>query len=255
MLVVFVIGLLAVPALAQRAWEKPIEKWDKEAALNVLKESPWAQSYQSAEGSAAAERAQSSLEQADQRLGRAEWGRTARGLGPQPVVVRLQSGLPIRQALVRLQQIEMGYDRMDAEKRAKYDAEAKTFLDCKICQDYYVVTLTKFKRSASEGVDEAMFQTLKMEDLKGNVQLVNDKGEQRELIYFLAPKQSGESATLYFKRKDNNGNLLLTPESKTVKLVFNRAFLDNRTNPYGALLPRHFEFKVPKLIINDQLAF
>jgi hypothetical protein len=66
---------------------------------------------------------------------------------------------------------------------------------------------------------------------------------------------AGESATLYFKRKDDKGNLLLTPENKTVKLVFNKYFLEDRSNPYGPLLPRNFEFKVSKMMIDDQLAF
>jgi hypothetical protein len=255
MLFVFVIGL-TLSTFAQKTWEKPIEKWNKEEALNILKESPWSQSFQAAEGSIAAEMQQTSRDQVGQRVtGRPEITRSDRQFGSQPIVVRLQSGLPIRQALVRLQQIDQGYDKMNTEQRARYDAEAKKFLDCKICQDYYVITITKFKRSSNEGVDDGMFQVSKFEDLKGNIQLVNDKGEQRELVYFLAPKMAGESATLYFKRKDDKGNLLLTPENKTVKLVFNKYFLEDRSNPYGPLLPRNFEFKVSKMMIDDQLAF
>ncbi|HLM02315.1 MAG TPA: hypothetical protein VK400_14785 [Pyrinomonadaceae bacterium] len=254
-LLVFVLGLAASSAFAQKTWEKPFQQWDKESALKILDGSPWAQSYQSAQGTAAAERAQSTLEQSDQRLGRAEWGRTARQMAPQPIVIRLQSGLPLRQALVRLQQIEAGYDKMSEEKRAQYDARTKEFLDCPICKNYYVVTLTKYRKSSSEGVDDGMFQTLRLEDLKGNIQLVNDKGEQRQLAHFIAPTRAGESAVLFFPRKDGKGNILLTPENQSFKLAFNNTFLEDPKNPYGSLLQRNFEFKVSKLIVNNELLF
>jgi hypothetical protein len=169
--------------------------------------------------------------------------------------VRLQSGLPVRQALVRLQQIEAGYDKMNEEQRNKLDARTKEFLDCAVCQNYYVVTLTKFRKTSTEGVDDAMFQTLKLENLTGYIQLVNDKGERRELVHYIAPKRAGESAVLFFPKKDDKGNQLLSSQSKEFKLSFSNVFLQNRNNPYASLLPRSFDFKVSKMMIDNTFNF
>jgi hypothetical protein len=256
-LVLFVcICFLANIASAQKTWEKPLQKWSKDDALRILSESPWAQSYQSAAAAVLAEQSQTARDQADQRiLMRPEISRTSRQLGAQPVVVRLQSGLPIRQALVRLQQIEANYDKMNEEQRAKFDVRTKEFLDCPVCQNYYVVTLTKFRKTSTEGVDDAMFQTLKLEDLKGNIHLVNEKGEKSELAHYIAGTRPGESAVLFFPKKDNKGNQLFSQQDELFKIAFSNIFLQNRTNPYSYLLPRSFDFKVSKMMINNALNF
>lgn len=91
---------------AQKFLEKPYQKWSKEDAIKLLTDSSWVQTYQSAEGLAAAEREQAAKSQADQSMrgtgGRPTVGSTARNLGQTPVVIRLHSALPVRQALVRL---------------------------------------------------------------------------------------------------------------------------------------------------------
>ncbi|MBA2735577.1 MAG: hypothetical protein H0U50_02195, partial [Pyrinomonadaceae bacterium] len=52
----------------------------------------------------------------------------ARNFGSPPVVIRLHSALPIRQALVRIQQISAGYDKMDEKQKADFDAGQRDFL-------------------------------------------------------------------------------------------------------------------------------
>jgi hypothetical protein len=250
------ICFLASITLAQKTWEKPLQKWSKDDALRILSESPWAQSYQSAAAAITADQAQTAREQGDQRiLMRPEVSRLPRQLGAQPIVARLQSGLPIRQALVRMQQIEAGYDKMNEDQRSKFDARTKEFLDCPVCQNYYVVTLTKFRKTSTEGVDDAMFQTLKLEDLKGNIHLVNERGEKSELVHYIAGTRPGESAVLFFPKKDNKGNQLVSQQDEIFKIVFSNTFLQNRTNPYSYLLPRSFDFKVSKMMINNALNF
>ena len=44
----------------------------------------------------------------------------------------------------------------DADKAA-FDKGREKFLECGICKDYYVVTLTKFKDSTGTAVDEGIF--------------------------------------------------------------------------------------------------
>jgi hypothetical protein len=210
--------------------------------------------YQSEKGLAAASVAQGALGQSDTRLGGQERGSVSRVLQPPVIVAMLHSAGPVRQALVRMRQIQAGYDKMKEDDRKKFDQSQSILFNCAICQDYYVVTLTKTKDPSVTAADDGLFQTLKFEDLKGKVWLVNEKDEKRELAQFTPPKRAGDPAVFYFKRADENGAVLVTPENKDVKFVFSYDLLDNK-NAYSSLIPRSFDFKVSKLILNGKVEF
>ncbi|MBX7171858.1 MAG: hypothetical protein K1X72_12930 [Pyrinomonadaceae bacterium] len=181
-------------------------------------------------------------------------GSTSRALSVVPVIIRLHSALPIRQALVRLQQIDAGYDKMDEQKRTIFDNAMKNILDCPLCQNYYVVTMTKAVNSSRENVEDGLFQSMKNEQLKGNIWLVNENGEKDELEQFVPPKSANDLALFFFKRNDAQGNAFLTAEDKNFKVVFNSAFLTS-SNPYASILPKSFEFKISGLVLNGNLIF
>ena len=186
--------------------------------------------------------------------GNGRYAGSAERSAPAPLVVRLHSGLPIRQAVTRGRQLAAGYDKMDAAQQKEYAEGSKTFLDCAICKTYYVISITSYPDSTSQTIEEAVFQKSTLNDLKGKIFLINDKGEQRELFQFTPPKKSGDSAYLFFQRNDEKGNMLITKDSKDFKLFFNSEFFVG-SNPYAADLPRTFEFNVSKLIIGNELMF
>lgn len=252
----FVLFLLSVgTVIGQKDYDKPVEKWGQEEALRIVNESAWAKSYQSSAGQAGAAAVTVAREQSQSVYSGGSNPRSiARNFGPPPVYLRLHSSEVLRKATLRLQQIAAGYDKMSGEDKAKYDASRKMFLDCAICKDYYVVTLTKAPYSSSQSVDEGVFQGMTLADLKGNVRLVNDRGEVRELIQFTPPKNSGDSALFFFKRTDEAGKHLITPESKELRFVFTNDFLEPK-NRYAYLLPRSFDFKVSKMMVGDKLMF
>lgn len=243
-------------ALGQKNLEKPYQKWSKDEALRIINDSPWAQQYQSTTGLAAAAQAQGAREQADQVIvGRtATRGSSARFVAPPPVTIRLHSALPVRQAIVRLQQLGVNYDKMSEADQTKFDESAKGFLNCAICQNYYVVTMLKAKNSSGQDVEDGIFQTMTFENVKGKVWLANEKGEKREVAQFTPPKGAGDAAVFFFKRTDESGAPFLTSETKTLKFVFSTEFLDSR-NPYSPLVPRNFEFKVPKMVVANKVEF
>lgn len=256
LLITFIcLNLLSGIVSAQKTVEKPFQKWSKDDAIKLLSESSWARTYQSTEGSSGAAALQVAREQNQSvNSGGSNPRSVARNFGPPPVVMRLHSGLPIRQAMIRMQQITAGYDKMDDKKKADFDAEAKNFLSCAICQNYYVVTLTQFPNSSGQGIEEGIFERMTLKDMKGNVWLVNDKGEERELVQFTPPKGRGDSAVFFFARKDANGNAFLTSQNKDFKFVFKNDFLTSK-NPYAGLVPRNFEFKVAKLMVGENIEF
>lgn len=240
----------------QKNYDKPPSEFSESEAVKITKDSPWAKEYQSTTGAARAD-AQASIREQNQSVtrGGSNPRSVARDFGPQPITVRLHSSEVLRKAVVRLQQISIKYDKMDAEEKAKFDASRKIFLDCTICKDYYVVTITKWRdASMSGGVDEGIFQGMTLDELKGNVKLVTDSGEVRELAQFNSPKSGADSAVLYFKRTDDSGKHLVTKDSKEVRLVFDNEFLTG-PNRFVSYLPRTFEFNVSKMIIGEKLMF
>lgn len=251
--VVFVVSLV-VAASAQKVLDKEIDKWSKKDALEILNDSPWAKLHQSIQGAANASASEALRAQSDNRLAGAERGSSARVGAPPPVIIRLYSGLPIRLALTRLNQIGSDYDKMNDEGKAKFNSEGKKMLDCAICQNYYVVTMMQVPNPSGQTVEEAIFQGMTNEQMKGNIWLKNDKGEIRELAQFLPPQKRGDSATFFFPRLNDKGELLLTKDNSDLSVVFNGNFL-TANNRFAYLLPRQFDFKVSKITRGDMVVF
>lgn len=236
---------LSATAFGQKPLDKPYQKWSKEEARKVADEKPFADQYQSAGGSGAV--------QFDTRLSGSDRGSAARNLQLPPVFIRLHSALPVRQGIVRLQAIGAGYDKMNEEDKKKFDESTAKFLECTICKNYYVITMMKSKNSQMGAVDDGLFQTMKLEDFKGKMYMVNDKGERRELEQFSAAKGAGEQSVFFFKRLDDKGNPFLTPENTDFKVVFDSEL--RQKGQYAGLLPPAFEFKVAKITVDGKVEF
>ncbi len=240
--------------IAQKVLDKPVEKWSQSEAMDVLNKSAWTQTYQSIQGAANAAANASLRDQADNRLTGSERSRSERTGAPPPVVMRLHSGLPIRLALTRLNQIAAGYDKMNDKAKGEFNAAGRTLLECAPCQNYYVVTLTKFPNPSGQAVEEAIFEGLTLEEMKGNVWLRNDKGGSRDLAHFIPPAKRGDSAVFFFARKDSKGEVLVSKENDEVSFVFNPNYF-SPTNRFYHLIPRKFDFKISKITVGDQIVF
>ncbi|HZI18972.1 MAG TPA: hypothetical protein VEY09_10295 [Pyrinomonadaceae bacterium] len=247
------LAALAAPAAAQEPWAgKPFREWTKREAERVLNDSPWAQTrtvkvrgerrVQSVAGSSLP----GATGTEDPRVTASVGGAEA------PVdfnfTLRLRSGLPVRQALVRLRQLEAGYDKMKESERAAFDASARGLLDCPACSDYYVLTLSARSRQAP-GADP-VFSTLKgarLEDLRRYVYLANDRGGRRPLVNVVPPRVPGDEAVFYFARLDEAGAPLFTAANR--KLIFNLS--DGEVNTVTNL----FEVDLTGLTAGDRVEF
>jgi len=236
--------------LAQNSLPKqPYEKWSKEETQKVLNTSPWARTQElrlkfdkevqkaagsySGVSSAAAAQAQTEVST------------------DIPVdfvfTLRLRSALPIRQALVRLRNLETDIESMNKEQLAAFDKQTAGLLACPACEQNYVVTLSSKSRN-SPGADAVftLFKGARLADLQRYVFIANERGERRTLIHFVPPKAPGEEATFFFPRFDDKGSLLLTPENK--QLLVNLS--DNRPTSVG-----NFQVDVSNLLINGKVEF
>jgi hypothetical protein len=255
---IFTIAILILPAWAASAaaaqdfWmQKSYKRWTKEEIIRLISDSPWSQVRE----------IEASVSDA--------------GFNPM-VTVRLRSAVPIRQALVRLKQIESDYDKMDAGKRAEFDEKYKGALDCPACQENYVLTISPpiSSRRVTNGVYGLKKATFKL--LQGKVYLINDRGEKRELVHFVAPKTDDDEATFFFPRRTADGKPFLTRENAKFTFVFDadnipisgsevktdiRVVTDGSTpvissdsvavSKTGRTVPRRVEFDVKRILIDE----
>lgn len=221
-MLLLVTALCVTAAQAQtESWQnKPYSQWTKDEARKVLNESPWAL------------RVERSIP-----IGTGSAG----NIQSKAYTLRLRSALPIRQALLRLRQLDEKYDKMDEKKKAEFDEKNKPLIECPACVDNYVVTL-----SPPAGADT---RTVTLDKMKLFVRLVDERGRARQLVHFTAAKTTGAEITFFFPRLDEKNEPLLTPASK--KLIFT---IDTSVVALDTMLWR-FEFDVAKMLSDGKVVF
>ena len=216
----------------QQGWQtKPYQQWTKDDIIKIASDSPWAQVQQA----------------------RPATGENIPTAYLPSVTIRLRSALPIRQALWRLKQLDAKYERMKDDERTKFDAQMKGLLECPACADNYIVTLGPpiSQHQMKNGLGSLVNTNLSL--LQSRVYLVNERGERRELIHFVAPKHDEDEAVFYFPRLDGKGNPLFANGSKKLYFIFEAQ--DLHTGAGLGLIPERFEFDVTKLTISGKIEF
>lgn len=224
----FTIGFLllavASAAAAQKVWEsKPYTEWTKEEIIEIIGDSPWARLVQP----------QASISE---------------GLSNNGVTVRVRSALPIRQALVRLKQIENKYDKMKDKKKREFDEQMKGTLECPACRDNIVITFSPPISKLPLYYNIAPLRTLTLERLQGKVYLLSEKGDRRELVFFVPPKGSDGEATFFFPKLDNEQKNFIT-DSKKMIFIFDQTALVG-TSATGSM-PKRVEFDLEAMQYQD----
>lgn len=242
-------------ATAQDQWlDKPYQEWSKREVTRLLNDSPWAKTQairvargrqvRSVAGRVSAETPGSTGPTTADRqasLGGAEDAADYR------FTIRLRSALPIRQAIVRLVQLESNYDQMPPAQKKTLDAQTRGLLECKECADNYVVSVG-FGSTNSQGVDLIYdwFRGQSVESLKRYIYIQNDRGERRELAGFIPPKVAGDEAFFFFARHDKNGKPLITENDKRLLFRMSDANANSVTN---------FSLDVSRMIVDGKPEF
>lgn len=121
MIPVSLVCLAATLAAGADFWtKKPYQNWSAEETRNIQEESPWATSLKLGG-------VQSSITSGDSPNNRGNRGE----METDPSIIynlQFRSALPIRQAQVRSSQFSSHYDKMSAEQKAAFDANAGKFL-------------------------------------------------------------------------------------------------------------------------------
>lgn len=254
-LIILIVAMLVAPAFAQKPWERDSRSWDRDDALRIINDSPWAKAYTSPNSAAEAEKANAQRElNTSVFRGGSDPKSTARTAALPPVTALLHSARVVREAIVRLRKLAPEYANLSGAEKKAFDDQQTAYIEKEIYQSFYVVSFTKAPDSTLGQVDEGIFQRTTLAEVKGNVWLQTDSGEKLELFQFTAPKGAGGYAYFFFKRLNDAGEPFIKPRTKSFKLVFSNDFLTAK-NPYTPYIPRNFEFSVGKLMIGDKIDF
>ncbi len=201
-----VLFLAVVPAiLGEDFWEKKeYKEWSEKDCRKMLSDSPWSKDY--------------TIQ--DVQIRGAKDDRQSDSL--QPFVtyqVQLRSALPVRQAMVRMAAIAQKYDDLASEQRQQFDKSAELFLAQDLSQ-VVVVYMTYQTNSQPVGLELARhWQSQSLDLLKNVVFLRGSKGDQVPLAQFAAA-QGGERAFQFVFPRQINGQEILGPDDKELKLEF-----------------------------------
>ncbi|MBL8180778.1 MAG: hypothetical protein JNL64_04105 [Blastocatellia bacterium] len=157
----------------------------------------------------------------------------------------LRSALVVRFALIRQLQLEQKYDAMDEKAKAQFDKRYRDILQCPPCSEYYIFSL--------RGDSQELRNSALIEARQKQIFLSNEKGEKRTLARF-SPQTAtpGSEALFFFKRKDDKGVPLISPDSK--KLIFSLALPEiDRDSPLSLL--KFIEINVADIVREGVVVF
>lgn len=241
------LGLVGLTtAQEKKAAESSYQQWTKTDVIKLLSDSPWAKTQ--TERVRRRGQVRSIAGQNEDVLGERRGDLTsAEDPYDYSFTMRLRSALPVRQAIVRLVQLDNNYNQMDKAQRKALDAQTKELLECKECADYYVVSVGfASSNNSSSDLIYQWFNGQTLPGIKDYVYLANDRGGRRELARFIPPKGPGEEVFFLFPRLDEKGQPLFTPVDK--KLIF-------RMSDIKANSVTNFSLDVSKLIVNGKVEF
>ena len=218
--------------------EKPYTEWSEKECRKLLQDSPWAKHY--TDVGVIIELAGPGQIDSIERV---------RESNPNMVYqVRFLSALPIRQAMVRLQQINADYDKMSPEQRQAFDQKAEAILNMPFRDT--VVLLVDYGSNA-DLYDKEMaryWQRQSTETLKNLVFLRGHRGEEVPLLDYAAEPGAGRTFQLLFPR-EQEGRPLLRPDSKWLRLDFPALTLG------GGQVRAFVEFKVKRMLIEGEVMY
>ncbi len=178
--------------------QKEFTQWSVDEAVSVLNKSPWAR--------------QMTFTRVVEGVGSGVFGEKEIY---STFFVRFLSAPPIRQALVRLQQLQQGYDRMDTAARTEFDNATARLLDPDLGR--WIVLTVNFRSNDpdTERNVKQFFRSQSFETVKNRVHLSTLRFPQLEISAYYPPQGDAIGAKFVFPR-EVNAVPVLTDEDKSV---------------------------------------
>lgn len=217
-------------------WQKKeYQQWSERDCRKLLEDSPWAQSY--------------TLSQTLIEPLQTDSTDRAREARPQiSYQAQFRSAPPIRQALVRLEQIRVKYDQLQPEQKKAADQRAKDFLAAPF-PDTVVLFVTYSSNVQTDDRDLSRYWRTQTTETLRNFVFLNAAGEKVPLLRYTATQGAGREFQLVFPR-EYKGHPLIGPKDKTLQLEFPHPVIRGQTGSL-ILIP----FKVEKMMIQGAVVY
>jgi hypothetical protein len=221
-------------------WQKKdYQQWSERECRKLLEDSPWGQSYTLS---------QTLIEPlSTPSIGGA--GERARESRPEiSYQAEFRSALPIRQALVRLEQIRVKYDQLQPAQKQAADQKAAEFL-AKRFPDTVVIHVSYSSNVQSDDRDLVRYWRSQTTDTLKNVVFLDTAAEKVPLLLYSVTQGAGREFQLVFPR-EYKGRPLIGPNDKTLQLEFPHPVI-RRQEGSLVLIP----FKVGRMLIQGKVMF
>jgi hypothetical protein len=252
-----VLLLAALAAQAEDFWvKKSWKQWSKDECTKILQDSPWSRKW------------------AKSQMGSAQMpgvsGANAEGAAGEKTPemhynVQLQSSLPVREAAVRLSQINNKYDKMTDSEKKDFDAKAESILN-RSYEDVIWIHVTFGSNLQSFERDMASYwKTIPPEAPPIDMYLITERGDRVTPIRFNTSQSGAYSFDLIFPRAKNREPIVHDGE-KILSLQFVHPAIGNQTqrnttNPSDPSMDVFGEervliqFKLDKMVVNGKASY
>lgn len=226
----FALLLFATVVQCQVWVKKEYTKWSKSDCEKLLRDSPWANSY--TVGTVA-------LQPIAQEQVAAVPGRDS---APQfTYIAQIWTARPIREAIVRLQQLNGKYDKLGPEEKKAFDDRAAQFLNLEAPEQ--IVIQVSYSGSQAFLLPMTRFwQQKTQDDLKQTITLIAE-GKRVQPVQVVVAKGGGNEFQVIFPRT-KDGEPLVRPDMKEIRLEI--------LDPNETI---NIPFQVKKMKVGDQLIF
>jgi hypothetical protein len=218
--IVAVLFFAALAAQAEDFWvKKDWKQWSKDECAKILQDSPWTRKWG---------KSQLGSSQMPGVSGANAEGAAAERVPEMHYVVQFRSSLPVREAVVRQQQILMKYDKMtDAEKK-DFDAKAEALLnrnydDVILIHVEYGSNLQSFERELA-----TYWKNIPADAPPIDLYLITEKGDRVTPTKFISPPNASYTFDLAFPRTKNNEPVIHQGD-KLLSLQFTHPAIGNQT--------------------------
>jgi hypothetical protein len=241
--ILLILGVAAATAWADDFWaKKNWKEWSKNECNKILDDSPWAQ-RKIVENSSALTSQPSASRTVDPSLG----GTSNLGAGEVTYRVRLMSAEPIREAMIRQEQIEKNYDKMTDDQKKSFDAQ----LDQKLAKkpDSIQVHVIFEGNTANLKTSLATYwESFPADAIPQDVYITTDGGN-RILPRSYSIKMAENEFDLVFPRSAND-QPVIAPGAKSMKLMIKNPKIGDFKEKMVTI-----EFKLDKMSFGGKLEY
>jgi len=220
-----VLTLAVLTVHAEDFWvKKDWKQWSKEECGKMLQDSPWTKKWSKGNVNLTAALPGNS-------------GASSEGAGGENspeihYVIQLRSSVPVREATVRLQQIQQKYDKMTDAQKKEFDAKAEAFIsrtydDVIVVHVEYGSNVQTFERQMA-----TYWKSIPPESLPIDVYLINERGDRVVPTRYVSAQNANYAFDLVFPRMKSNEPIIRDGD-KSVSIQFTHPAVGTQSTAGG----------------------